>query len=169
MEEAMPRLAPPPISLSDSDQKALEKLVRRHRTPQHIAMRAQIILLAEQGSNHREIGRELNTTRATARYWRNRWLETAESERSVEERLQDAERSGAPATFTMEQILQLFSMACEAPEKYQRPISHWTARELADEMIKQGIVERISERHVGRLLQEADLKPHQSRYWLTPP
>jgi len=34
-------------------------------------------------------------------------------------------------------------------------------------MVKQCIVESIS-RHVGRLLQEAQLKPHQIRYWLTP-
>ena len=66
-------------------------------------------------------------------------------------------------------ILQLFAIACKPPETYQRPISHWTPRELADEMIKQGIVESISVRHVARLLEEADLKPHQSRYWLTPP
>ncbi len=36
-------------------------------------------------------------------------------------------------------------------------------------MLKQGIVEHISARHVGRLLDEADLKPHLSQYWLTPP
>jgi len=35
-------------------------------------------------------------------------------------------------------------------------------------MVKQCIVESISPRHVGRLLQEAQLKPHQIRYWLTP-
>lgn len=35
--------------------------------------------------------------------------------------------------------------------------------------MKQGIIESISVRHVGRLLEEAELKPHQSRYWLTPP
>ena len=43
------------------------------------------------------------------------------------------------------------------------------ARELADEIMKQGMIESISVRHVGRLLEEAQLKPHQSRYWLTPP
>jgi transposase len=127
------------------------------------------MLLSDQGSNHRQIARALNITRDTARYWRHRWLESRESGKSVAERLQDAPRSGAPATFTMEQVLRLFALACAPPENYQRPISHWTARELADEMIQQGIVERISERHVGRLLEEADLKPHQSRYWLTPP
>ena len=41
------------------------------------------------------------------------------------------------------------------------------ARVLADEMQKRGIVKSISERHVGRLLAEADLKSHQIRYWLT--
>jgi putative transposase len=35
--------------------------------------------------------------------------------------------------------------------------------------MKQEIIESISVRHVGRLLEEAELKPHQSRYWLTPP
>ena len=35
--------------------------------------------------------------------------------------------------------------------------------------MKQGIVECISPRHVGRLLQEADLKPHQLQYWLNLP
>ncbi len=85
------------------------------------------------------------------------------------ERLVDAPRPGGPATFSLEQILQLFAIACEKPETYGRAISHWTARELADEMIKQGIVESISPRHVGRLLDEADLKPHQSQYWLNPP
>jgi XisH protein len=43
------------------------------------------------------------------------------------------------------------------------------ADELADELIEQKIVESISPRHVGRLLAEADLKPHQSGYWLPPP
>jgi putative transposase len=60
-------------------------------------------------------------------------------------------------------------MACESPEKYDRPISHWTSRELAEEMVKQKIVESISPRHVARLLSEATLKPHLSEYWLNPP
>ena len=72
-------------------------------------------------------------------------------------------------TLSLEQLLHLFALACEKPEDYGRPISHWTARELADAVIKQGIVERISPRHVGRLMNEADLKPHQSQYWLNPP
>lgn len=93
----------------------------------------------------------------------------SEKEVGVAERLQDAERSGAPATFSLEQVLQLFAIACEKPEGYGRPISHWTAPELAEEVVKLGIVDHIFPRHVGRLLEEASLKPHQSGYWLNPP
>ena len=88
---------------------------------------------------------------------------------TVVERLQDAERSGAPAKFELEQILHLFKLACDDPGEYNRPISHWSARELADELVNQKIVETICPRHIRRLLAEADLKPHQSGYWLNPP
>ena len=64
----------------------------------------------------------------------------------VIERLQDTERSGTPAKFSMEQVVELFALACSYPDDYGRPISDWTARELAEEMVKQGIVESISPR-----------------------
>ncbi len=138
----------------------LEKLLNRRSTPQQIALRAKIILLADKGSNNRDIGRALNISRYMARRWRNRWLELSERAIPVIERLQDGERSGVPAKFRMEQVVELFALACSKPEDYGRPISDWTARELAAEMEKQGIVESISPRHVGRLLEEAQIKPH---------
>lgn len=165
----MARLAPTPLQLTETERSQLQQVVKRHSTPQQIALRASIILLADEGLNHRDIGRELDISRDMARLWRNRWLELSQKDLPVLERLVDAPRPGGPATFSLEQILQLFAIACERPETYGRPISHWTSRELADEMMKQGIVERISPRHVGRLMDEADLKPHQSQYWLNPP
>ena len=165
----MTKSAPAPLKLNESERQQLLQLINRHNTPQQLAIRASIILLADEGLNHREIARELQISRDMARLWRNRWLMLSEKEVVVGERLQDAERSGAPATFSLEQVLQLFAIACEKPEVYGRPISHWTARELASEMVKLGIVEHISPRHVGRLLEEASLKPHQSGYWLNPP
>jgi hypothetical protein len=44
-------------------------------------------------------------------------------------------------------------MACETPEKSERPISQWTAREIADEVMKRKIVDAISARHAARLLK----------------
>lgn len=165
----MPRLAPKPLQLADPEREQLWQIVNRHRTPQQIALRARIILLADEGYNHREIARALNISREMASLWRNRWLELSVKNLEVVQRLADAERLGGPMTFSLEQILQLFALACEKPEIFGRPLSHWSARELADEALKQGIVTSISPRHVGRLMAEADLKPHQSQYWLNPP
>jgi putative transposase len=165
----LPKSAPTPLKLDESEREQLQQLVNRHNTPQQLGLRASIILLADEGRNHQEIARELGISRDMARLWRNRWLDLSQKEVPVVERLQDAERPGAPATFSLEQILQLFGLACEKPEQYGRPSSEWTARELADELVKQGIVESISPRHVGRLLEEASLKPHSSGYWLNPP
>lgn len=165
----MTRLSPKILKLSDNEREQLQQLVNRHNTAQQIVLRAKIILMASVGQNHREIARNLDINRQTARLWRNRWLETQEKDLSILQRLQDQERVGAPGKFSMEQVIELFALACSPPSDYGRPISHWTARELADEIIKQGMIESISVRHVGRLLEEAELKPHQSRYWLTPP
>lgn len=165
----MPRLAPKLLELNPVEKEELEKMLARHSTSQQVVKRARIIILASQGKNHREIARELDISRKMARLWRDRWLELSQKDVPVIKRLKDAPRPGKPTQFTMEQILQLFAIACESPEKYGRPVSHWTSKELAQEMIEQKIVESISPRHVTRLLSEASLKPHCSEYWLNPP
>lgn len=125
----MPRLAPTPLRLDKRERKQLQQLVNRYSTPQQIAIRASIIILADEGQNHREIARSLNISRDMARLWRQRWLELSQKDIPVAERLADAERPGGPTTFSLEQILQLFAIACEKPQNYGRPISHWTPRE----------------------------------------
>lgn len=165
----MPKSTLKILKIRDGDRHELQQLINRHNTPQQIVLRAKIILMAMNGKSNREIARDLRVNRHTVSLWRNRWLETDGRELLPSQRLQDSERSGAPVKFSMEQVIDLFALACSPPEDYGRPISHWTPRELADEIIKQGIIESISIRHVGRLLEEAQLKPHQSRYWLTPP
>lgn len=165
----MTRLTPKKLNLSDDEREQLQQLINRHNTPQQISLRAKIVLMASEGQNHREIARNLDINRQTARLWRNRWYETDGKELSIVQRLQDSERAGAPGKFSMEQVIELFALACSPPSDYGRAISHWTARELTDEIIKQGIIESISVRHVGRLLEEAELQPQASRYWLTPP
>ena len=85
---------------------------------------------------------------------------------AIEEVLSDLPRAGCGGTFTAEQIAQIMAVACEPPENSGRPVTHWTPRELADEVIERGIVPSISVRHVGRFLKAAELQPHRSRYWL---
>ncbi len=120
----MPKSAPKALHLAEGERQQPQQLVNRHSTPQQIALRGSIILLADVGRNHQDIGRELGISRDMARTWRERWLTLGEKEVEGVKRLQDAERSGAPATFSLEQILQLFALACEPPEIYGRSISH---------------------------------------------
>ena len=68
-------------------------------------------------------------------------------------RLSDLPRSGAPVQFTAEQMCPLMALACEHPEGSERPISHWSRREITAEALKRGIFAKISDRHVGRFLK----------------
>jgi putative transposase len=88
--------------------------------------------------------------------WRKRWAKEqtiSYDDLSIEDRLQDAPRPGAPSRITADQRCQIEALACEKPEKSGRPISHWTAREIADEMMERKIVESISVRHATRFLK----------------
>jgi len=152
----MPGPKPPPIELTPTEQQELEKLIKRHNLGQQIALRGRIVLAAAEGKNNSEIARELEITLDMVRLWRGRWRDLqpiALADLSVEERLEDLPRSGAPARITAEQRCQIEALACEQPEDSERPISHWTGREIADEIIKRGIVKQISARHARRLLK----------------
>lgn len=144
------------VELSSDERQGLESLIRRHSTPQQIALRAQIIISASDGLNNAQIGRQLDVNINTASLWRNRWLGLAAAsldDLSIEERLADAPRPGTPARITPRQVCQIVAMACEAPSLSDRPISQWSSREIADEVVKRGIVEQVSPRHAARLLQ----------------
>jgi transposase len=91
----------------------------------------------------------------TVRSWRGRWISLQAvplSDLSVVERLSDVPRPGKPSQITAEQRCQMLAVACEQPT--ERPISHWTGREIADEMMRRGIVQDISPRHASRLLKK---------------
>jgi putative transposase len=112
------------------------------------------------------VARQVQLSRVTVRLWRDRWnsasaaLLHAEKNATpkqllalVEDILDDDHRSGAPCSFTPEQIVQIVAIACEPPAKSGRPISHWTTRELADEVKKRQIVPDIHPTTVGLFLK----------------
>lgn len=57
----------------------------------------------------------------------------------IEAALSDAPRPGTLDTFTTEQLIQVVAVACEDPRESEREISHWTPRELAEEVIQRQI------------------------------
>ncbi len=153
----MPGPKPQEICLSDSERAGLEQVVHRHKSEQQKVLRARIILLASQGQDNASIGRSLGVNTNTARLWRKRWIDLQPikaEDLNIEERLEDLPRPGAPARISADQICQIERLACEKPEQSGRPISQWTGREIADELIKRKIVEQISPRHAARLLKK---------------
>lgn len=151
---------PEPLSLSDAERNALEVLVRRHGTPQQLAQRGRIILAAAQGKNNSQIARDLDLCVDTVRTWRMRWIglqAVSLEELPVSERLSDVPRPGRPSEITAEQTCQLVALACEQPK--ERPISQWTGRAIADEVMRRGILAQISPRHARRLLKKGTLSP----------
>jgi transposase len=153
------------IRLAEEERGSLVALTRRHTTPQQVALRARIVLAAAAGRNNAEIARDLGVDVATARLWRGRWLglqPVALADLSAEERLADAPRSGAPARIGTEQVCQIVALACEVPGASGRPISQWTGREVADEIVARGILPAISPRHAARLLKKGTSSPTAS-------
>jgi putative transposase len=145
------------VILKEKEQEELTQITRRHRSEQHVVLRARIVLAAAQGHSNARIAREWQVNVDTVRLWRDRWvglqgvdLETM----SVAERLQDAPRPGAKLKFNQQQRCQIAALACEAPPQADRPISQWTGREIADELKVRGIVIEISSRHAARLLKK---------------
>jgi transposase len=168
------------VEVTSQQRKILKRMLRRHKLIQCLVWRIQIILLAAQGLSNSEIARRVGKDRVTVCLWRCRWAEAFSALKSaqaegvgkrelaalIKEALTDAPRTGSPGKFTPEQLVTIIAVACEPPELSERPVTHWTPRELADEVTKRKIVTEISTRTVGRLLKGADLKPHLSRYWL---
>jgi len=157
----------PAIELSARQQEVLERLVRRSTGEQRLAQRARIVLAAARGGLNRDLAKDVGVDAGTVGKWRRRWAAAQEQlaaaeqsprrsdlRRSITEILVDTPRSGWPGIFTPEQIVEIIAIACEQPEEdSERPVSHWTPREVAEEAVKRKIVPRISARTVGRFLK----------------
>jgi len=167
------------ITITERQQEILRTVSNAPTAASQFRQRASIILLAFQGLSNPEIAENVGLSRRQVGLWRRRWaiawdrliaiecLETrAALRRAIEQVLSDEPRPGAPGKFTPEQVTQILAVACEPPEKSGRPITHWTAHELADEVVQRGIVASISVAQVSRYLKEAAMQPHKSRYWL---
>jgi putative transposase len=162
----MSQLEAQAIEVSAQERTILEQMVRQANNPQWLVTRAKLILRAAAGQSNRRIAAEMSLTRNTVRLWRDRWHHTAEHRTGVgaqaatpalrtviETSLRDAYRSGAPATFTAEQIVQIVAISCEDPQLSGVPLSHWTPKAVAAAAIQRGLVAQISERQVGRFLK----------------
>ena len=152
----MPGPKPPQVVLTDDQRRELERLVGAHKTGQAVVRRARVVLLAARGYSNVEIARQVPLDVEAVGLWRRRWAALHAvplAELSVTERLIDAPRPGHQPRLSPEQVCQMMALACEQPSDSGRPISQWSHRELADEIVRRGITDRISPRHASRLLK----------------
>jgi len=156
------------LVITERQQATLRTMVRSSTCPQAVAQRAEMILLAFERLSNQEIAERVGCERHAVGPWRHRWADAFQRlvlveccEKSsaltvaITELLSDLPRSGSPGKFTAEQITRILAVACEDPEASGRPVTHWAPRELADEVVKRGIVASISARQVGRFLKSS--------------
>jgi len=152
----------PRIILTQNARSDLHALIRAHSTPQSLAQRARIVLRAadlDQPSNL-QISRELSCDRHTARKWRRRYLDLGLPG------LQDAGRSGRPKIIAPPTRVHVISVASSLPQDQDRSVTRWSLNEIATALLETLGTDPISRSSIWRILQEVDLKPHKSEYWL---
>lgn len=163
------------LPMSASQKNILEQLTRNHNTGQQTVKRAKILLLGHKGLNNSEVHRALGVSYNTVLTWRKRWLSAYESFLTVEESvahgeanknglfleltnfLKDAQRSGAPKTFSLVEREQIVALCCESPKDYGLEMTSWTHEMLAKTAIAKGIVKSISPSHLGKILKKSPL------------
>jgi len=159
---------PAVMPLTDRQRAMLEQMAAGRRRPHDEVQRAAIIWPSADGARTRQLAEAFGVSDPTIRLWRTRWVhaipqlaaaDVEADEETLDGLLQqawhEAPRGGRPATFTPEQRCHIVAVACEAPADSGRPVTHWTPRAFAEEVITRGLVPRISPRRVGRCFKRS--------------
>ncbi len=122
-----------------------------------------IVLLAAAGLANPEIALRVGVCAWTpSARWRHRWA--VEPGRAS---LDDAERSGRPASFTPVQVAGVKALACQPPEASGAPLGRWSCPETwPSRWSPTGSARRLSASTVRRWLAEDAIKPWQHQSWI---
>lgn len=158
--------------------KMLEEIISSRLYGTAVIQRARCILLAFRKKKFWEISQIVNLSAKAVSRWFRRFADSIEAlqyteklgvkaalRRAILDCLRDAPRSGAPKKFTPAEVASVISIACEDPEKSQRPVTSWTCQEIAEEAILRGVVDSISDSQVQRFLHQVHLSPHKKKGW----
>jgi len=135
----------PAIDLTDEQEGELTRLARSRRTSVRLAQRAQIVLLAAQGLQNKDIAAQLGIGRVQVARWRERYLECG-----VQGIERDLPRGAPPVKVDVAKLVELTTQS--TPEA----ATHWSTRKMA-------AVLQVSPSTVMRHWQANGLKPHLVR------
>ncbi len=144
--------------------RELKKLVRRHRAPFVTVQRAQALLLARAGMGTTAIARHLGWSARSVRKWKARFRANP-----TIAALDDATRSGRPARVPTWVRCRLVQIACDRPDGVFTPFREVWTRDALAEHVERLTGHRLSVSEVGRILRNAELRPHRIRQWLHSP
>ncbi len=137
-----------PISLGTADRARLKSWIRSKATPQCIALRAQIVLMAADGLSNNRIADELGVSRPTIIDWRRRFAEGGVDS------LGEIRKGGTPGRIpalpkaTVDAIIDL------TLHSKPKGATHWSCRSMAQ-------AAGVSPAAVQRIWSAHGLKPHR--------
>lgn len=150
----------------------LQEESRKRTTQKQFSTRINLLLRASQGESTSQIARDLALSFNTVKFWRRRWQSYYEPLCAYEKEMQfqglskhdylqvllshlrDLPRSGTRKQISLEEEQQIVALASEKPEDYGVEMTNWTHEMLAKTAIAQGMVRKISSRHVGNILKK---------------
>lgn len=147
------------VHVSPGEARELERMVREQRGEARLYRRARMVLLAASGASIAAVARQMGTNRARVGEWLRRFQ--AEGVGGLE----DEPRSGRPTEVTALERHQVIAAACSKPREFGLERALWSHESLAAALEASGRVRSISSSTVGRILAEAELKPHRVKTW----
>lgn len=132
----------PAISLTNEQERELTRLARSKRTSVRLAQRAQIVLLAAQGLQNKDIAEHLGIGRVQVARWRERYLESG-----LEGIERDLPRGAPPVKVDVPKLVELTTQTTPVAA------THWSTRKMAATL-------GVSASTVMRHWQANGLKPH---------
>jgi len=140
--------SPEAIPLTSEDRRTLEAWVAARTTPQRLAFRARIVLLAATGVSNRRIAREVGASRPTVILWRTRFLAGGPTALT-----EDAPGRGRKPQFSGVKVQQIVEATLHTTPK---AATHWSTRTMAQ-------VQGVSPSTVQRIWDAHGLQPHRTR------
>jgi len=147
------------LQLSFTERDGLQAVVRQQRGEARLYRRARTILLAAEGESISAVARAVGTCRSRVGDWLQRFREHRLAG------LVDLHRSGRPVEITPLERHQVIATACRSPADFGLQRVLWDHTALARAVVSAGLVRSISPRTVGRILQDAEIKPHHVKMW----
>ena len=151
----MPGPAAVPVRMTVKRHRKLKQIVAAGTSPQRLVLRARIILAAAEDIPNAQIARDLGCSENRVRLWRRRFAEQGIPG------IFDKPRSGRPEIHGPSARLAVVAAATSVPPGSE---TCWSHALLARHLRERGL--GISPATVGRVLADADVRPHKVRSWL---